>query len=84
MKRWVEETQAKLTLSCGEAAHLNPSHQQMVQLKRQGRDRYLDLAKASVTSGDVSSACNKWVARAEVFGGGELVTQFKERHCAQK
>ena len=81
MKRWIEQVQRKLDLSCGKAAHLSRFNETLVGLKRQGRDRYLDLAKASVKKGDHVSACGKWVARAEVFGGGELVNMFKDQHC---
>ena len=84
MKRWTDQVQTKLDLACGKAAHLSKFNRSLMGLKRQGRDRYLDLAKASVKSGDRTSACGKWVARAEVFGGGELVDQFKNTHCASQ
>ena len=84
LNRWVTNIKDQLDMSCGASAYLSPYHAQIVELKRQGRDRYLKIAKRKVQAGDRRSACNKWVARAEAFGGGEVVDIFKQTYCSPR
>jgi hypothetical protein len=81
MKRWIDLVNSELNTTCGEGANLSSFYPQLIELRRHGRDRYLKLAEKDVKSGSKKSACETWIARAEIFGGGEVVELFKQKYC---
>ena len=81
MKRWIDLINSELNTTCADGAKLSPFYPQLIELRRHGRDRYLKLAEKDVKAGSRKSACETWIARAEIFGGGEVVELFKQKYC---